>query len=135
MRFTLKIATLLMALYFIGAALSPAQDATKGGAQAPVAGSIDVTGKLTKMMAIGAETTGWAIEFDNEQTIAGKPLKSIEVEGKPKRLAKLENQQVKATGTIVHKTGVETGDRLVLQLEKIRAVNPSKSATTASQPK
>jgi len=30
----------------------------------PVEGTVDATGKLVKVMAVGAETTGWAIEFD-----------------------------------------------------------------------
>jgi hypothetical protein len=86
----------------------------------PVAGSVEVTGKLTKVMAIGAETSGWEIQLESEQAFGGKPVKSIEVAGNGKKLQKLENKKVTASGTIVHRSGVETGDRVVLQIEKIK---------------
>ena len=68
----------------------------------PVAGSVEATGKLTRVMAIGAETSGWEIQLENEQAFGGKP------------------EKVTASGTIVHRSGVETGDRVVLQVEKIK---------------
>ena len=86
----------------------------------PVAGSVEATGKLTRVMAIGGETSGWEIQLENEQAFGGKPVKSIEVVGNAKKLQKLENKKVTASGTIVHRSGVETGDRVVLQVEKIK---------------
>jgi heat shock protein HslJ len=60
---------------------------------------ITVTGKLTRVMAIGGESTGWAIQLDSEATIDGKQVNSIEVDSrKTKRLEKLENKHVEATG-------------------------------------
>ena len=93
----------------------------------PVAGSVEVTGKLTKVMAIGAETTGWAIELESEQSFGGKPMHSIEVEAKAKKLEKLENNRVTASGVIVHRSGVENKDRMVLQIEKIKEWKPAKA--------
>jgi hypothetical protein len=98
-----------------------------GRAQAqgtPVAGSVRVSGKLVKVMAIGAETSGWAIDLDTEGSFGGNPMKSIEVEGKAKNFEKLENKKVTAYGTIVHKQGVETHDRIVLQVDKIKEWKP-----------
>lgn len=107
-----------MAVCFVG----------RAGAQGvPVAGSVEVSGKLVKMMATGAETTGWAIEMKNEQSFGGRPVKSIEVEGKAKKFEKLESKEVTATGTIVHRSGPESKDRIVLQVEKIKQWKESKA--------
>jgi hypothetical protein len=98
-----------------------------GRAQAqgtPVAGTVSVTGKLVKVMAIGAETSGWAIDLDTEGSFGGTPMKTIEVEGKAKKFEKLENLKVTASGTIVHKQGVEAHDRIVLQVAKIKEWKP-----------
>jgi len=83
---------------------------------------IVVTGTLSRAMAIGAETTGWMIQLDSETTIDGKPVHSIEIAyPKTKKLEKLNNQRVKAKGTITHRHGVETGDRTVLEVSSIKA--------------
>lgn len=91
--------------------------------------ALNVTGKLTRVMAVGAETTGWAIELDEPMPIDGKPAKSIEIAyPKAKKLKKLENQHVVATGTLTHRDGVETGDRPVLEVSYLMK---SENATTA----
>jgi hypothetical protein len=83
---------------------------------------LTVTGKLSRAMAIGAETTGWTIDLDSETTIAGKAVHSIEVAyPKADRLEKLANQHVRAKGKISHRQGVETGDRIVLEVSSIKA--------------
>jgi heat shock protein HslJ len=85
--------------------------------------AITVTGKLTRAMAIGGETTGWMIEFDRETTVDGKQVHSIEVDSpKKERLEALENKRVKATGKISHRQGVETGERSILELTSIKEV-------------
>ena len=38
------------------------------------------TGKLERVVAIGGETTGWAIQLESETTIEGKPVKSVEID-------------------------------------------------------
>ena len=80
-----------------------------------------VTGKLTRSMAIGGESTGWMIELDSETTIEGKPVHSIEVSySKPDKLEKLVDQRVKAKGKLAHRQGTETGDRTILEISSIK---------------
>jgi hypothetical protein len=84
---------------------------------------VTVTGKLTRVMAIGGESTGWAIEVDPGVTIDGKELHSVEVSyRKTAKLEKLENKRVAVTGKVVHRKGVETGDRMVLEATSIKEV-------------
>lgn len=96
-----------------------AQGSAKGSGT-PVEGTVEATGKLVKVMAVGAETTGWAIQFEDEMTFGGKGMHSIEVEGDAKKFGKLENKKVTAKGTIVHRSGVEAKDRVVFVVEKIK---------------
>lgn len=93
-----------------------------GQGPAPLAqDKIKMTGKLERAMAIGGETTGWMLELDTEATIDGKTIHSIEVDyPKVKKLEKLVDQQVVAEGTITHREGVESGDRLVLAATSIK---------------
>jgi hypothetical protein len=88
---------------------------------------ITVTGKLNRTMAIGGESTGWAIQLDSETTIDGKQAGSIEVDypniGK---LKKLENKRVKTTGMLSHRQGVETGERPVLVVSSMKPL-PAKT--------
>jgi co-chaperonin GroES (HSP10) len=84
---------------------------------------VTVTGKLLHSMAIGGETTGWVIELAPGTTVANKALNSIQVSSHDTtKLDKFVNQEVKATGTIAEKSGVETGTYLVLTITKIKAV-------------
>jgi heat shock protein HslJ len=90
---------------------------------------ITLTGKLSRVMAIGGESTGWAIQLEPETTIDGKRVDSVEVDSSNiGRLEKLENKRVKATGMLSHRQGVETGDRRLLVVSSIREVK------TATQP-
>jgi len=82
---------------------------------------LNVTGKLTRVMGVGAETTGWAIELDEPMPIDGKPAKLIEISySKTKKLEKLENKHIVATGTSAHRHGVDTGDRPVLEVSYLK---------------
>jgi hypothetical protein len=86
---------------------------------------LTVTGKLTRVMAIGGETTGWAIQVESEITIDSKQVNSIDVYySNIQKLEKLENMRVKATGRLSHRHGVETGDRLVLDASSIKQSTP-----------
>src|SRR5205807_565433 len=70
---------------------------------------ITVTGKLARVMAIGGESTGWAIQLESETSIGGKQVNSIEVQSQDtKKLETLENKGVRATGKLSHRRGVET---------------------------
>lgn len=81
-----------------------------------------VTGKLTRVMTIGGESTGWAIEFDSETTIDGKLFHSIEVAGPTDQFQTLENNRVTARGKLTYSHGVETGKRPVLKILSIKAL-------------
>ncbi len=85
-----------------------------------VEGTVEATGKLVKVMAAGAETTGWAIQFENEVSFGGNAVHSIEVEGDVKKFGKLENKKVTAKGMIVHRPGTERKDRMVFAVQKIK---------------
>jgi hypothetical protein len=86
-----------------------------------LAQKIAVTGTLTRVMAIGGESTGWTIQTESEIAVDGKQVNSVEV-GYPDvtKLEKLANKRVKATGKISHRHGVETGDQLVLEVSSIK---------------
>lgn len=96
-------------------------------------GEIILSGKLSHVMGIGGETTGWSLELHSEVTLEGQTLHSIEVSGPPKRLARLANQDVRARGFVKHHHGVERKDWLVLEITSIRAI-PPKAAAPATQP-
>jgi heat shock protein HslJ len=87
-------------------------------------------------MAMGGESTGWTLELDSAMTIGDKEVNSIQVSySKSAKLEKLANQRVNASGKLVHRHGVETGDYAVLELNSIKkakstsqAPNPPKGA-------
>jgi len=82
-----------------------------------------VTGKLVRVMAIGGESTGWAIQLESDITIDGKRVDSIEVDyPNTAKLERLENKRVKANGMLSHRQGVETGERPVLVVSSIKEV-------------
>lgn len=94
---------------------------------------ISVTGKLTRIMAIGAETSGWAVELNPPFSVNGKQVTSIEiVTADSKKLESLENKIVKATGTLSNASGVETGERPVLNLSSIKAAKRKMPAAAAN---
>jgi hypothetical protein len=89
----------------------------------PKSDKLMVMGKLTRVMAIGAETSGWAIDLNPVLTVDGKQVSSLEVKSSnPKKLEPLENKFVKATGKLSNAVGVETGDRPVLTLSSIKEI-------------
>ncbi len=91
---------------------------------------ITVTGKLTRVMAIGGESTGWSIQFDSHTAVDGKNVDSLEVRfTDPKQAAKYENQHVKITGIVTTVHGVETGSRAVLEVTSIKGAKPAKPAS------
>lgn len=87
---------------------------------------LTVRGKLVRTMAIGGESTGWAIQLDSEIIVDSKSANSVEVDyPRTRKLEKLENKRVKATGKFSHRRGVETGDRTVLELSSIAEAKAS----------
>jgi hypothetical protein len=80
---------------------------------------VTVQGKLVRVMAIGAESTGWAIQLDPDVTVEGKH--SVEAAFRdPTKIEGLQDKRVEAVGKLVHKQGVETGDRLILNVSSIK---------------
>ncbi len=93
-----------------------------------------VTGTLVRAMAIGGETTGWTIQLESEITAGGKQINSIEVDSHDvTKLEKFENKRVRATGTLSHRHGVETGDRPVLEISSLKEAK-GKPASPAPGP-
>jgi hypothetical protein len=87
---------------------------------------ITVTGKLVRVMAIGGESTGWAIDFESPTDIGGKRVNSIQVSyRKTGKLEKLENKSVKASGKLTYRQGVETGEQPVLDVSSMKEAKPT----------
>lgn len=86
--------------------------------------SLSVTGKLSRAMAIGAESTGWTIDLDSEITIDNQKIKSIEVQGSTAKLESLVDKHVSARGKLVIIEAPERGKRTVLNITKIRELAP-----------
>jgi hypothetical protein len=85
--------------------------------------SLTVTGRLTRVMAIGAETSGWSIELTTPIPLGGKKVHSLEVQyADSQKLEFLKDHWVKAKGKLSTATGVETGHRAVLQLTSIKGI-------------
>ncbi|MGA7313190.1 MAG: hypothetical protein WBX22_04385 [Silvibacterium sp.] len=82
---------------------------------------IAATGKLVRAMAIGGGSIGWILELESAVTIDGKPWNSILVSYREtEKLEKLENARVRVTGKIEHRTDVEKGEHLVLDISSIK---------------
>lgn len=93
--------------------------------------TMTVTGTLSRVMAIGGESTGWAIQLDSEVAVDGKQVHSIEVDSpKTRKLQKLDGKHVEATGLLSHRQGVETGERIVLVVSSIKEAPPAIPAPT-----
>ena len=119
-RISMTFAFLLAALAVCAA---QAQDTPKDAPKVPPAKlqPITVTGELIRVMAIGAETTGWAIQLDSQMEIDTKPVHSIEIMYENvENLEKWEHKRVVAKGTLDHLKGVESGDRPVLRVTKLK---------------
>jgi len=114
----------LLAFLFVLPATLPAQtDKPAPNEKLSAEDKLTVMGKLTRIMAIGGETSGWAIELNPVLTVEGKQVSSIEVVVvDSKKLEPLENKTVKAVGRLSNAYGVETGQRPVLTVSSIKPV-------------
>ena len=92
-----------------------------------------VIGKLTRAMAIGGESTGWAIQLESDANIGGKPVNTIEIVFRDSRkLEQLQDKRVRAIGMLSYRSGVETGRRPVLDvssMEETARSAPGRSLT------
>lgn len=111
---TIRLLFCVLALNFVSTQARPQE--------APAPGKITVTGKLTRVMAIGGETSGWSLEFKHQKTLNGKKMRSLEVTGPAEELEKLKDQHVRVVGTLTHHTGMERGEYMVLEISSVRPV-------------
>ena len=87
---------------------------------------LTVTGTLTRMMAIGGESTGWAVQLDSEISVGGKPVRTVEIDFRDKaKLEQLNEKRVRAAGKLSQRTGVETGLRSVLDVSSLEEATVS----------
>ena len=92
-----------------------------------------VVGKLSRVMAIGGESTGWMIALESRTTIDGKEMDSIEISyGDTGKLEQLENKHVVAMGNLTHRRGVETGGQPVLEVSSIQQAKTTASSAQSS---
>ncbi len=83
---------------------------------------ITVTGKLIRIMAIGAETTGWAIDLDEPRQIEGQKATRLEIDPAGFKVADFENRRVEVVGLLERRAGVERKEYLVLVVRKIHGL-------------
>jgi len=121
----MRITRLLGSIAFVlvlASLASAAADAQKKPLQP---GEVILIGRLTRVMGVGGETTGWSLELNSDMTREGQTFRAIEVSGPAKKLARLANQEVEARGFVKHRHGVERKDWLVLQITSIRLKSPT----------
>jgi hypothetical protein len=80
---------------------------------------LTVTGKLIKVMAIGGETTGWALDLDKPRQIGDKTWKRLEVDPAGQKLGDLENKRLEVTGNLQKCSGIERKEYWVLVVKQI----------------
>ena len=117
------IGALVLGLSLLVLAACEPRDAPKSGAK-PGEEHVTVRGRLTRVAAIGAETTGWAIQLDAPLTVEGNELRRIEIYGDEKRWSHLAEKKVEATGKISFREGIERGRYPVLEVQTIQEAQP-----------
>ena len=85
--------------------------------------TVIVTGKLVKIVAIGGETTGWAVDLDSPIEVNGEKLNRIEIDPKEKKIDGFKDKRVEVTGTLEKRYGIERGEYWVIVFQKIRELN------------
>ncbi len=79
-----------------------------------------VQGTLQRVVGIGGESTGWAIQLDPPVEIDGRTVTLLEIDHKPERWRQLENKHVEATGRLTFRKGVERQFWPVLEVETLK---------------
>ncbi|MBI3894807.1 MAG: hypothetical protein HY313_02635 [Acidobacteria bacterium] len=79
-------------------------------------------GKLVRVVAIGGETTGWAVRLDSERQIGDTTIRQVEVDSGPSQISleSFQDKRVEITGTLTWRRGVERKKYPVVILETIR---------------
>ncbi len=83
---------------------------------------ITITGKLVKIVAIGGETTGWAVELDSPLEVNGKKINRIEIDPNGKKIGGFNNKRVEVLGTLLKRSGIERKEYWVLMVNKIQEI-------------
>jgi hypothetical protein len=83
---------------------------------------ITVTGKLVKIVAIGGETTGWAVELDSPLEVNGKKLNRIETDPNREKIDGFNNKRVEIVGALRKRYGIERKEYWVLMVNKIQEI-------------
>lgn len=81
---------------------------------------LQLSGKVRQVMAIGGETTGWALVLDFETAVGGKIFKEIELDPGDTNIQQYKGERAVVTGTLKEKTGIERGKYTVLQVKSIK---------------
>lgn len=76
-----------------------------------------IIGTIEKIVVVGGETTGWAIELDS--LIEGIKLRHIEVDPNDKNIEQFKNKKVQLTGTLEWRQGIGRGAHPVIVIETI----------------
>ncbi|MFB3885973.1 MAG: hypothetical protein ACE144_12150 [Thermodesulfobacteriota bacterium] len=83
---------------------------------------ITITGKLVRVVAIGSETTGWAVELDSPLEADGKKRNRIEIDPDGKKIDGLNNKRVEIVGTLQKRSGIERKEYWILMVNKIQEI-------------
>jgi hypothetical protein len=70
-------------------------------------------------MAIGGETTGWAVYLDGPREIGGKTLTRVEIDPAGNKVDDFENRSVEISGIWEKRSGIERGEYWVIVVDKI----------------
>jgi hypothetical protein len=84
---------------------------------------VTVRGLLVRVVAIGGETTGWALQLEAPLKLEGQTVRELEVNSRPERWAGSEDKWVEARGRITWRRGVERGRWPVLEIESLRELS------------
>ncbi|MGC2423640.1 MAG: hypothetical protein WA666_04725 [Nitrospirota bacterium] len=83
---------------------------------------LQLSGTVRQVMAIGGETTGWALVLDFETAVGGRIFKQIELDPGDTNMQQYKGERAVVTGTLKDKTGVERGKYTVLQIKSIKKI-------------
>ncbi len=83
---------------------------------------ITITGKLVKIVAIGGETTGWAVDLDSSLEVDGKRLNRIEIDPNGNKIDHFNNKRVEIIGALKKRSGIERKEYWVILVDKIQEI-------------
>lgn len=80
---------------------------------------LTVDGFLTRVAGIGGESTGWGLMLETPLVVEGETFNLLEINPTPERWHEFEEHNVRATGRLAFRTGVERSRWPVLEVEKM----------------